>query len=250
MVARLTPALTSTVAQLVQGGVDAGGSAVPDPMLVSRLIAQWTTSSVFLSAEQWAVPVAGVPEVCAQLDNQPVAVNQYRPSPAALPEDGHMFIVACQVDVFDLKRKGLTDAETELGNQAEQQPVTATMDRDGRQDGGNLPRAQTAWCGWIETDTVEPPHRVSRDELVTVRPGEEAGNRRLLTGPRCGRQMRDRREEAAQAFWGDGRGGTGVEAEQAAEVSGVGAPGMHRSIGVSHVGEEVGDEGLEGAFLR
>ncbi len=161
-----------------------------------------------------------------------------------------MFIVACQVDVFDLKRKGLANAETELRNKAEQQPVTATMGGDGSQDGSDLPRAQTAWCGWTETDAIEPPHRVSGDELVTVRPGEEAGNRRLLAGLRCGRQMRDRREEAAQDFRGDGRGGAAMEAEQAAEVSSVGAPGMHRAVGVSQVGEEVSEEGLEGAFLR
>ena len=107
-----------------------------------------------------------------------------------------MFIVARQVDVFHLERKGFADAETELGNQAEQQPVTAAIGWNRGQDGGDLSRAQTAWCGWIET--VEPPHRVSGDELMTIRPGEEAGDRGLLAGARCGRQVRNCREEAAQ----------------------------------------------------
>ncbi len=37
------------VAQLVQGGVDAGGSRVPDPVLVDRLIAQRTTPTILFS---------------------------------------------------------------------------------------------------------------------------------------------------------------------------------------------------------
>src|SRR6266567_3903023 len=47
------------MAQLVEGGVDASGSTVPDPVLVGRLITQRTTPAVLLSAEQRAVPVAG-----------------------------------------------------------------------------------------------------------------------------------------------------------------------------------------------
>src|SRR6266568_6875941 len=109
-----------------------------------------------------------------------------------------------EVDVFNLERKRLADAQTELGNEAEQQPVTATLRGDGSQDGGDPPRAQTAWCGWIEMDAVDPPPRVSGDELVTVRPGEEARDRGLLASPRCGRQVRNGREEAAQDFGGDG----------------------------------------------
>ena len=120
------------------------------------------------------------------------------------------------------------------------------MGGDGSQDGGDVPRA---WCGWIETDAVDPSHRVSADEIVTVRPGEEARDGRFLAGPRCGRQVRNSREEAPQDLRGDGRGGTTVEAKQAAKVGGVGAPSMHRSVGVGQVGEEVSDEGREGAFL-
>lgn len=41
-----------------------------------------------------------------------------------------------------------------------------------------------------------------------------------------------------------------MESDKAVEVGGVGTPIMHRSIGVGQVGEEVSDEGLEGAFLR
>ena len=47
----------------------------------------------------------------------------------------------------------------------------------------------------------------------------------------------------------DRRGGAAVESEQAAEVGGVGAPSMHRSVGVGQVGEEVSDEGVESTFL-
>ena len=43
------------MAQLVEGGVDASGSTLPDPVLVSRLIAQRTTPAVLLSTEQRAV---------------------------------------------------------------------------------------------------------------------------------------------------------------------------------------------------
>jgi len=161
-----------------------------------------------------------------------------------------MLIVAGEVDVFNLERKGLADAEAEFGNKAEKQPVTAMMGGDGSQDGGDLPRAQTAWRGWIEMDAVEPPHRVSGDEFVTVRPGEEAGDRGLPASPRCVGQVCNGREQAAQDLRGDRRGGPAVESDKAVEVGGVGTPSMHRSIGVGQVGEEVSDEGLEGAFLR
>ncbi len=124
------------------------------------------------------------------------------------------------------------------------------MGGDGSQDGGDLSRAQTAGCGWIETDAVDSSHRVSADEIVTVRPCEEARDRRFLAGPRGGCQVPNSREEAPQDLRGDRRGGTTVEANKAAEVGGVGAPSMHRSVGVGHVGEEVSDEGREGAFLR
>jgi hypothetical protein len=70
-----------------------------------------------------------------------------------------MLIVAGEVDVLHLERKGFADAETELGNQAEQQPVTATLGGDGSQDGGHFSGAQTAGCGWIGMDAVDPPHR-------------------------------------------------------------------------------------------
>src|SRR2546427_10364122 len=40
------------MAQLMEGGVDASGGTVPDPVLVGRLIAQRTTPAVLLSAEQ------------------------------------------------------------------------------------------------------------------------------------------------------------------------------------------------------
>ena len=160
-----------------------------------------------------------------------------------------MFIVTGEIDVFHLERKRLTDAKTELGNQAEQQPVTATLGWNGSQDGGDLPRAQTTWCGWIETDPVESPHRVSGDELVTVRPGEEARDRGLLAGPRCGCQVCNGREEAAQDLRGDRRGGAAVEVDETAEVGGVGTPSMYRSVGVGQIGEEVSDEGVESAFL-
>jgi hypothetical protein len=96
-------------------------------VLVGRLITQRTTQAVLLSAEQRAVPVAGVAEVGAQLDNQTVAVDQYRAPPATFTEYGQVLIVAGEVDVFNLERKGLADAEAKLGNETEQQPVTATM---------------------------------------------------------------------------------------------------------------------------
>ena len=132
------------MAQLVQSGVDASGSTVRNPVLVGRLIAQRTTPAVLLSAEQRAMPVAGVAEVSAQLDNQAVGIDQHRASPATLTEHGQVLIVAGKVDVFNLERKGLADAKAEFGNEAEQQPVTALMGGDGSQDGGDLPRAQTA----------------------------------------------------------------------------------------------------------
>src|SRR6266852_7690583 len=42
------------VAQLVQGGVDAGGSRLPDPVLVDRLIAQRTTPTILFQLPQVA----------------------------------------------------------------------------------------------------------------------------------------------------------------------------------------------------
>jgi hypothetical protein len=51
------------MAKLVQGGVDASGGTVPDPVLVGRLIAQRTTPAVLFSAEQRSVSIAGVLEV-------------------------------------------------------------------------------------------------------------------------------------------------------------------------------------------
>lgn len=38
-----------------------------------------------------------------------------------------------------------------------------------------------------------------------------------------------------------------MEAKEAAEVGGVRAPGMQRPVVVGHVGEEISDDGLEGA---
>ena len=38
-----------------------------------------------------------------------------------------MLIVAGEVDVLHLERKGFADAEAQLGNETEKQPVTATM---------------------------------------------------------------------------------------------------------------------------
>jgi hypothetical protein len=54
-----------------------------------------------------------------------------------------MLIVAGEVDVLHLERKGLADAETELGNQAEQQPVTPTISWNSGQDGGHFSGAQS-----------------------------------------------------------------------------------------------------------
>ncbi len=154
------------MAQLVQSGVDASGSTVRNPVLVGRLIAQRTTPAVLLSAEQRAMPVAGVAEVSAQLDNQAVGIDQHRASPATLTEHGQVLIVAGKVDVFNLERK--------CRSRRRWAGIAARM--------ADLSRAQPSWCGWIEMDPVEPPHRVSADELVTVGPGEEARNRRLLAG--------------------------------------------------------------------
>ena len=99
-------------------------------------------------------------------------------------------------------------------------------------------------------DAVDPSHRVSGDEIVTVRPAEEARDRGLLASPRCGRQVRNGREKTPQDLRGDRRGGTAVEAQQCAKIGGVGATSMHRSVGVGQVGEELSHEGLEAAFLR
>jgi len=112
----------------------------------------------------------------------------------------------------------------------------------GSQDGGHFSGARTAGCGWIEMDAVDPPHRVSGDELVTIRSGAEARDRGLLAGLRCRRQVRNGHEEAAQDLRGDRRGEPAVEADKAAEVGGVGTPRMYRSVGVGQVGEEVSDE--------
>jgi hypothetical protein len=132
-----------------------------------------------------------------------------------------MFIVACQVDVFNLKRKGLADAEIEFRNQAEQQPVAATMGGDGRQDGGDLPRAQTTWCGWIETDAVELPHRVSGMSSRRYAQARKLASAASLRAAMRAPDAQSSRRSCA-GFPGDGRGGTAVEAEQAAEVRGTG----------------------------
>ena len=76
------------MAQLVQSGVDASGGAVRNPVLIGRLITQRTTPAVLLSAEQRAVPVAGVAEVGALLNNQAVAIDQHSAPPATLTEYG------------------------------------------------------------------------------------------------------------------------------------------------------------------
>jgi hypothetical protein len=60
----------------VQGGVDAGGSRVPDPVLVDRLIAQRTTPTILFSAEQRPMTVAGVAEVGAPSMHRSIGVGQ------------------------------------------------------------------------------------------------------------------------------------------------------------------------------
>src|SRR5438445_481182 len=80
------------------------------------------------------VPVAGVPEVAAQLSNQAVAVDQHRAPPATLAEHGEVLIIGCEVDVLDLEAERLADAEAQLGDQAEEQPIAAALGGDGGED--------------------------------------------------------------------------------------------------------------------
>jgi sirohydrochlorin ferrochelatase len=138
-----------------------------------------------------------MPEVGAQLSNQAVAVDQHRAPPATLAEHGEVLIIGCEVDVLDLEAERLADAEAQLGDQAEEQPIAAALGGDDGEDRVDLAQRHSSRRRRLEMDPLDFAHGVPRDQVVAVGPAQEAGNRRLLAGPGCGRQVGDGGEEGA-----------------------------------------------------
>src|SRR6266571_1422017 len=124
--------------------------AVAVPAFLHRLIAQRPSTPVLFRSEQRPVFVAHAFEVGPQLLHETRIVEQDRSPLATLPHDGQVFIVEREVKILHIQGKPLTDPQTGLGEQAEEEPITQMLGGNEFQNAFDLGALYSAWLRRIE----------------------------------------------------------------------------------------------------
>src|SRR5260370_3454226 len=104
--------------------------AVVVPAFLHRLVAQWSSSPVLLRSEQRPIFVAHPFQVGPELLYQVRIVEQDRPSLATFSHDGQVLIVEREVDILHIQRQSLADPQARFQDQAEDESITLTADRN------------------------------------------------------------------------------------------------------------------------
>src|SRR5947209_4429922 len=112
--------------------------AVVIPAFLHRLVAQWSSPSILFCTEERPVLVAHTFQVGPQLLHETRIVEQDRSPLATLPHNSQVFIVEREVKILHIQGKPLTDPQTSLRKQTEEEAVTPLLGGNGCENALNL----------------------------------------------------------------------------------------------------------------
>src|SRR5256885_8757943 len=161
--------------KLVQRAGDACLRAVVVPSFLHRLVTQWSSSSVLFRSEQGPVLVAPAFQVGSELLHQTWIVEQDRSPLAAFPHDGQMLIIEREVKILHIQGKPLADSQAGLREQTEEEPVTQTLGGNSFENALNLGTLHSTRLWRVEFYPLGLSPRASVEQLLLVRPRQQAG---------------------------------------------------------------------------
>jgi hypothetical protein len=108
------------------------------PAFLHRLVAQWSSPPVLFRSEERPVFVAHAFQVGPELLHETRIVEQDRSPLATLPHNGQAFIVEREVKILHIQGKPLTDPQTGLRKQTEEESVTQMLGGNGFENAFNV----------------------------------------------------------------------------------------------------------------
>ncbi len=216
--------------KLVERAGKPGLRAVMIPAFLHRLVAQWSSPPVLFRSEERPVFVAHAFEVGPEKLHETRIVEQDRSPLVTLPHNGQMFIVEREVKILHVQGKPLTDPQTGLRKQTEEESVTQMLGGNGFENAFNVGALHATRLRRIEFHPVDLAHRVRGQQLLLLGPGQKACHRCLFARSGCRAKMGMHLEERSQDVCSDRLYRPLVKRTQLGEISRIGAARVWRMI--------------------
>src|SRR6266568_5007873 len=151
-----------------------------------------------------------------------------------------MFIVEQEFKILHIQGKPLTDPQTSLCEQTEEESVPLTLGGNGFENAFNLGALHSTRQRWIEFHVVDLAHRVVVEELLLLGPDQKARYCCLLARSSCRAKMGMPLEERSQDVCGDRLDRPLVKRTKLGQVGYIGAARLWRMIRVGQVSKKYG----------